>query len=76
MNLYGLGLSALNNAQNKLTTTGHNISNADVEGYNRQTVLSATRGAKATGAGYIGRGVEAITVQRAYDSFLHNQLVL
>lgn len=75
MNLYGLGLSALNNAQNKLTTTGHNISNADVEGYNRQTVLSATRGAKATGAGYIGRGVEAVTVQRAYDSFLHNQLV-
>lgn len=75
MNLYGLGLSALNNAQNNLTTTGHNISNADVEGYNRQTVLSETRGAKATGGGYIGRGVQAVTVQRAYDSFLHNQLV-
>ena len=75
MNLYGLGLSALNNAQNNLTTTGHNISNADVEGYNRQTVLSETRGAKATGAGYIGRGVQAVTVQRAYDNFLHNQLV-
>lgn len=75
MNLYGLGLSALNAAQNNLTTTGHNISNADVEGYNRQTVLMQTRGAKATGAGYIGRGVQAVTVQRAYDSFLHNQLV-
>lgn len=75
MNLYGLGLSALNVAQNNLTTTGHNINNADVEGYNRQTVLSATKGARATGGGFIGRGVQAVTVQRAYDSFLHTQLV-
>lgn len=75
MNLYGLGLSALNVAQNNLTTTGHNINNADVEGYNRQTVLSATKGARATGGGFIGRGVQAVTVQRAYDNFLHTQLV-
>lgn len=75
MNLYGLGISALNTAQVNLMTTGHNINNAAVEGYNRQTVLQQTAGARATGAGYIGRGVQAVTVQRAYDSFLHNQLV-
>jgi len=75
MNLYGLGLSALNTAQVNLMTTGHNINNAAVEGYNRQTVLQQTTGARATGAGYIGRGVQAVTVQRAYDSFLHNQVV-
>lgn len=75
MNLYGLGLSALNVAQNNLNTTGHNIANSQVEGYNRQTVLTQNNGARATGAGYIGRGVQAITVQRSYDAFLHNQLV-
>lgn len=75
MNLYGLGLSALNTAQVNLMTTGHNINNAAIEGYNRQSVLQSTAGARATGAGYIGRGVQAVTVQRAYDSFLQNQLV-
>lgn len=75
MNLFGLGLSALNTAQNNLQTTGHNINNAAVEGYNRQSVLTQTNGAHATGAGYIGRGVQALTVQRAYDNFLHTQLI-
>lgn len=75
MNLYGLGLSALLTAQQNLQTTGHNINNAAVEGYNRQTVLTKTQGATATGAGYIGRGVQAVTVQRAYDQFLNQQLI-
>jgi len=74
MNLYGLGLSALLNAQQNLQTTGHNINNAAVEGYNRQSVLSKTQGANATGAGYVGRGIQTVTVQRAYDQFLHQQL--
>ena len=75
MNLSRLGLSALQNAQQNLQITGHNISNSKVEGYNRQTVLSQTAGAQSMGAGYIGRGVQAVTVQRAYDSFVWNQLV-
>ena len=75
MNLSKLGLSAMLAAQHRLNTTGHNINNADTDGYNRQTVLSATAGATATGAGYVGRGVQAVTVQRAYDSFLQRQLV-
>ncbi|NYT87062.1 flagellar hook-associated protein FlgK [Pollutimonas harenae] len=74
MNLANLGLSGLNAAQNRLQTAGHNINNAATEGYNRQSVLSATAGASATSAGYIGRGVQAVTVQRAYDSFLFRQL--
>src|SRR5690625_7464199 len=75
MNLYGLGLSALLTAQQNLQTTGHNINNAAVEGYHRQTVLTKTQGANATGAGYIGRGVQTVTVQRAYDHFLNQQLI-
>ncbi len=75
MNLANLGLSGINAAQNRLATAGHNINNVDTVGYNRQTVLSATAGATGTYAGYIGRGVEAVTVQRSYDSFLYRQLV-
>ncbi|MYN11643.1 flagellar hook-associated protein FlgK [Pusillimonas sp. TS35] len=74
MNLANLGLSGLNVAQNRLQTVGHNINNAATEGYNRQSVLVSTAGATATAAGYIGRGVQAVTVQRAYDGFLFRQL--
>lgn len=75
MNLAKMGLGAMNAAQYKLTTAAHNVNNSAVEGYNRQTVLTQTAGAKATGAGYVGRGVQTVTVNRSYDNFLFNQLV-
>jgi len=75
MNLAHLGLSGILAAQNRLQTAGHNINNAATEGYNRQNVLVQTAGAANIGAGYIGRGVKAVTVQRAYDGFLFRQLV-
>jgi flagellar hook-associated protein 1 FlgK len=74
MKLADLGLTALTAAQARLMTTGHNINNADTPGYNRQQVLVSTAGATATGNGYIGRGVNVVTVRRAYDDFLYNQL--
>jgi len=74
MNLAHLGLTAMNAAQNRLMVTGHNINNASTNGYSRQRILSSTAGAAATGAGYIGRGVQVVTVQRAYDGFLFKQL--
>lgn len=75
MSLTSLALSALNTAQNRLQITGHNISNAATDGYNRQSVFVQSAGAQATSAGYIGRGVQAVTVYRAYDSFINKQLV-
>jgi flagellar hook-associated protein 1 FlgK len=75
MNLAKLGLGALNSAQYKLKTAAHNINNAATEGYNRQTVLTQTAGAQATGGGYVGRGVSTTTVSRSYDNFLFQQLV-
>jgi len=38
-------------------------------------VLTQTAGAQATGGGYVGRGVETVTVSRSYDNFLFRQLV-
>lgn len=75
MNLANLGKAALLAAENRLQTAGHNINNAATEGYNRQSVLVQTASASATGAGWIGRGVQAVSVQRAYDSFLSRQLM-
>ncbi|HRL20469.1 MAG TPA: flagellar hook-associated protein FlgK [Alcaligenes sp.] len=75
MNLANLGLSGLFAAQQRMQVTGHNLNNADTAGYNRQSVLSQTAGAVGTGSGYIGRGVQAVTVQRSYDNFLYRQLV-
>lgn len=75
MNLAKLGLGALSTAQYKLKTSAHNINNAATEGYNRQTVRQQTAGAQATGGGYVGRGVMAVTIDRAYDNFLFTQLV-
>ena len=75
MNLAKMGLGALNAAQYKLKTAAHNVNNSAVEGYNRQTVLTQSAGAQAMGGGYVGRGVQTVTVSRAYDNFLFNQLV-
>jgi len=74
MNLANLGKAGLLVAQNRLQTAGHNINNAATEGYNRQTVLTQTAGATPTSAGWIGRGVQAVSVQRSYDNFLYHQL--
>ncbi len=74
MNLAKMGLGALNAAQYKLKTAAHNVNNAAVEGYNRQTVLTQSAGAQPMGGGYVGRGVETVTVARSYDSFLFKQL--
>lgn len=74
MNLANLGKAGLLVAQNRLQTAAHNINNSATEGYNRQSVLSQTQGATPAAGGWIGRGVQAVTVQRAYDSFLYSQL--
>lgn len=75
MNLANLGLSGINVAQNRLQTTGHNINNANTDGYNRQSVNVSTAGAQSMGRGYIGMGVQTDSIERAYDNFLYRQLV-
>lgn len=74
MNLANLGLSGLLAAQQRMQVSGHNLNNVDTEGYNRQTVLSRTATAAGTSAGFVGRGVQVVTVQRSYDNFLYRQL--
>ncbi|WP_454765882.1 flagellar hook-associated protein FlgK [Cupriavidus campinensis] len=74
MSLFNIGLSGLNTAQNALTTTSHNFSNAATTGYSRQNTIIASAGGQYTSSGFYGQGSNAITVQRVYDSFLTGQL--
>ncbi|MBP1971171.1 flagellar hook-associated protein 1 FlgK [Virgibacillus natechei] len=71
---------ALSTQQSALYTTGHNIANANTEGYSRQRVNfesaspypAASRNQPVT-AGQMGTGVEAGSVQRIRDEFLDHQ---
>lgn len=68
--LFNIGTSALQAAYVQLQTTGNNIANADTPGYSRQRVELAPTSQYFSGAGFIGRGVDVITVARLYDRFL------
>ena len=66
--------------QSALYTTGHNVSNANSEGYTRQRVnMSATPGFPHPGLnspqypGHMGTGVEATSIQRMRDEFTDRQ---
>jgi len=74
MNLHTLGMTGLAAAQARLATTGHNIANADTEGYSRQSVRVSTAGGQGTSHGFFGRGVQIDAVTRSYDSFLYRRL--
>ncbi len=72
--LLGIGQSALMAAYAQLQTTGHNIANANTPGYSRQEAVFATAGGTYTGGGFLGMGVDLVTVQRSYDRFLAGEL--
>lgn len=72
-NLLNTAISGLKAQQANLATTGHNISNANVEGYSRQDVVLSTGNAQYRGFGYIGSGVNISTVRRITDQFMVEQ---
>ncbi|MDP2878331.1 MAG: flagellar hook-associated protein FlgK [Sulfuricella sp.] len=72
--IYGIGLRALNAAQIGLTTTGHNISNANTVGFHRQEMFQSTNNPQAIGGYFVGQGVTVDTVKRIYNQFLDNQV--
>lgn len=71
-----IGLRAMTANYAALETTGHNIANAGVVGYSRQSVEFATSKGQFTGAGFFGRGVEVANVNRAHDKFLTMQAIV
>jgi flagellar hook-associated protein 1 FlgK len=69
-NLMSIGMRAMMANYAALQTTGHNIANAGVAGYSRQTAELATATGQFTGAGFFGKGVDVQTVSRAHDAYL------
>ncbi|MFC4387021.1 flagellar hook-associated protein FlgK [Gracilibacillus marinus] len=71
---------ALHTQQSALYTTGHNIANANTEGYTRQRVNFVQSSPYPPAArnrpeipGQVGSGVEAGSIQRIRDSFIDKQ---
>ena len=72
--VYNIGVSALKVAQAGISTTTHNIANANTPGYSRQEIVQGTQIAQNLGQGYFGSGAEVLGVKRQYSDFLGAQL--
>ena len=70
-----IGLTGLMASQAKLNVASHNIANADTPGYSRQSAVQTTQPSQYMGYGYVGQGARVVDVERAYDQFLHKQLL-
>lgn len=73
--IYGIGVSALRAAQAGISTTSHNIANANTPGFSRQEVIQSAAQAQNLGMGYLGQGADVTTVLRRYDQFLGTQVL-
>lgn len=77
-----IGKRGLNAHQTALSTTGHNIANADNKGYARQRVNLEAADAlyepslnRAAVPGQIGQGVNVARIERVRDAFYDDQIV-
>lgn len=70
-NTLGIGYSGLNAAQVAINTTGHNISNAETEGYTRQRVVTeAAPPISNLTPGAVGNGTQVQQIARIFDQFV------
>lgn len=75
-NLLNIGVTGLLASKKSLETTGHNISNANTEGYSRQRVHQTT-GIPIVKQGLVqGTGTRVNSVTRVHDEFIEKRLNL
>ena len=72
--IFDVGASALSSLQRAIATTGHNIANANTDGYSRQNITFVTQESEFVGGQAFGTGVKVGDVSRAYDQFLTDEL--
>ena len=72
-NALHIGYSGLNAAQIGIDTTGHNIANAETEGYTRQRVVTSEATPVAITPGARGNGTRISEIVRVFDSFVNNR---
>ena len=72
--LLGTAASGLQVFQRAISVAGHNINNANTEGYTRQRVELGTRPPSFNGQGFIGNGVQIESIDRVFDQFAVERL--
>lgn len=72
--LFSIGRSSLNTSKKALSTTSHNIANANTEGFSRQRVVSATNNPVGTGKHVFGTGVHIKSVKRVHDNLIEKKV--
>ncbi|WP_024955141.1 flagellar hook-associated protein FlgK [Sulfurospirillum arcachonense] len=70
----GTGVSGLKASELAMSTTGHNIANADNAYYTRQRVVTQASEPLHTDPGDIGTGVSVTTIVRIHDEFVYTRL--
>lgn len=74
MSALNIAYAGIQSANLGHSTTTHNISNANTDGYSRQVNHQRAAIALGTGSGFFGQGSQVTTVRRAYDEFLNKQV--
>lgn len=72
-NALNVGYSGLNVAQNGISTTGHNIANAETEGYTRQRVVASAATPLSLAPGNVGNGATIMDIKRVFDNFVFDK---
>ena len=75
-NVMHTGRHAMDVSKGAIATTGHNIANANTEGYSRQRVHQATNTPRAGGGSnqFIGSGAHISRVERLNDEYIEKQI--
>jgi flagellar hook-associated protein 1 FlgK len=69
-----LGTRSMQNSQVSLQTAGHNISNANTEGYSKQRAETVSEHPFTYGEHIIGDGAKIRSIRRSHDEFLTRQI--
>jgi flagellar hook-associated protein 1 FlgK len=72
-NALHIGYTGLQVAQTGISTTGHNIANAETDGYSRQRVVAKAATPLSTYPGNVGNGAEVQDIQRIFDNFVFDR---
>jgi len=72
-NALNIGYTGLSAAQVGINTTGHNIANAEVEGYTRQRVMTSAATPISSTNGSVGNGVQIQEIKRIFDNFVYDR---
>ena len=72
-NTLGVGYSGLSSAQVGINTTGHNVANADTEGYTRQRVMTSAATPLNTHLLNVGNGAKIQDIKRVFDNFVFDK---